>query len=112
VKVLRRHCGFTTNSSAASEWVSGPIGPTTPPGWKPAAPGLLGGAATTAPSVAPTAPVPGVASAIESAETGARPSPLLDNLAVLGGLLLAVLGVLAIERLIRRRLRRRSQDDV
>jgi hypothetical protein len=36
----------------------------------------------------------------------------MDNLAVLGGLLLAVLGILAVERLIRRRLRRRSQDDV
>lgn len=120
MKILRRHCGFTTNSSAASEWVNDPA----TQNWKiiepapnPAgAPAPADAASTTgtpaAPGTTPGQPT-GANSATPAAADGARPaSPLLDNLVVLGGLLLAVLGILAIERFIRRRLRQRSGDDV
>jgi hypothetical protein len=117
MRILRRHQGFTTNSSASSEWYSDPIEPSKPltavglanlpvPGATaaatPAATSTGAGATTGAHAVSATTPVTVPVS---------RPTVLWDNLQVVGGLLLAVLGIFALERWIRRRLRRRDDDD-
>lgn len=127
MKILRHHRGFTTNSSASSEWVypppeelmvpvdeaeaddaedtgDAPAGPAPGPGGD-ADPGRIEGAGpATGTAVAPREP---------AAE---RPSYLVDNLLLLGGMLLAILGVFALERTVRTVLRRRRQaeedDDV
>jgi hypothetical protein len=105
MRILRRHLGFTTNSSASSEWTGGPVGQTTPPGSKP----LAAPDPAAPPATAPTQ----TAAYGGAAEAPGRPSPLWDNVLVLGGILLAILGIFAIERLVRRRLRRRkAADDV
>jgi hypothetical protein len=113
MKILRRHVGFTTNSSASSEWADlsamyqamADNGGTGTDGETAAAPadGSTGGAA------------PDIGK-VEVSPTPVAPKPpmmLWDNLSVIGGLLLTIVGFFAAERLIRRRLRKRraQQDD-
>lgn len=118
MKILRRSFGYTTNSSSASEFVlsedlqrqieeakrrkaieNGEIPPGEAVQEEPGAPTTGDSEGGTAPAEQPPAE---------------RPSPLLENAMVIGGLLLAVLGVFAIERAVRRTLRRARErnDDV
>ena len=103
MRILRRHQGFTTNSSASSEWISDPIDNAVP---------LMAVRPTASGASHASIPATGSTSAATPATTPApRPTVLWDNLQVVGGLLLAVLGIFALERWIRRRLRRREDDD-
>ncbi|MFW5846209.1 MAG: hypothetical protein ACOCXJ_08275 [Planctomycetota bacterium] len=121
MRILRRHAGFTTNSSASSEWV---WPPPEPPGAKKdqAQEGAEGGVARpTPPGETPNGEQSGpgtAATAQGSGETAPAPrpperqSPLLENVLIIGGLCLAVLGVFALERAIRRWLRQRRSEDI
>lgn len=118
MKILRRHHGFTTNSSAASEWAD------LAAEYQRMA-GLASPASTSATSATATStdaaggPVAISITSQTLATTAAvgesppsRESPLVDNLFVLLGLALAIVGVFAVERLVRRLARRRPDDDV
>jgi len=89
VKILRRHHGFTTNSSASSEWIPPPtplkdrsdetVGtPKTAGGDAPLTTGRIegGGSAT------PTSLRDGQQAATGAAQRHERPSPLVDNVLV------------------------------
>ncbi len=118
MRILRRHQGFTTNSSASSEWYSDPIEPSKPLSAVglanlpvPGATAAATPAATATPSAGATAGAHAVSATTPTIVPVSRPTVLWDNLQVVGGLILAVLGIFALERWIRRRLRRRDDDD-
>lgn len=106
MNILRRFKGFTTNSSSAAEW--------TPP------PDLLepdkpndadGGTEPSANSATQGAAQPASANSATVEESGrsdtAAASRLNENVTILAGFALAVLGVFVVERLIRRLVRNR-----
>lgn len=115
MKILRRHRGFTTNSSSASEWVL----PTKPPEVQRMEQQQAGQAVQTsdpAPSDSSvTQTSPPQSGSVTPVSTAPEPEPppslVVDNLIVIGGLLLTILGVFAIERLVRRVLRKARSDD-
>ena len=94
--ILRRFKGFTTNSSSAAEW--------TPP------PDLLNGDAATGEKTAEDAPANAANSAVTEKRAETAPgtaSRLTENVTILAGFALAVVGVFVLERLIRRLIRNR-----
>lgn len=134
MKILKRHTGFTTNSSGASEWVEGanPFedNPYEEPG---AAPGTQSenGVAPPAAGVAETgALAPGAlrstnatdapdatearteAPSGESPEPAASPaSPGYTNALVIGGLVLLVAGIFVVDRAVCRLMGMRGDED-
>ena len=98
MKILRRHKGFTTNSSSASEWLipGKPVGGGT--NQYDASGNLVSNASTTAVTEAASSPTP-------------PSNPLAGNTLMVVGLLGAVLGLFAVERLIRRILKKKSIDE-
>ncbi len=105
MKILRRHLGFTTNSSASSEWSDisqmireNPEKFGLPPKEDDEQDATEENAATPTSDREPEPP----------------PSFLAENLLAIGGLLLALLGIFALERILRRawaRHRAREDDD-
>ncbi|MFW5829777.1 MAG: hypothetical protein ACOCXA_05900 [Planctomycetota bacterium] len=112
MRILRRHRGFTTNSSSASEWADiqkdmqeNPEKYGLPPRTDQAEPAEA--REPQAEAREPQADKP------ETAQSFDRESVLRDNLMVIGGLVLAVLGIVLLERMLRRWLaRRRNHDDL
>lgn len=137
MKILRRHRGFTTNSSSASEWIDPDRPPasipldqfdamgnripsTTPPSDTPPEAQGDGGPATISlegfefnpfatPSPQPEAPSAPEATATATPPEETLPSVASENTAMVLGFLGAVLGVFALERLIRLWLRKRKE---
>lgn len=96
MNILRRFKGFTTNSSSAAEW--------TPPS------DLLNKDAATDGKTAENAPANVANSAMTEKRTESAPgtaSRLSENVTIIAGFALAVVGVFVVERLIRRLLRNR-----
>jgi len=107
MKILRIRRGYTTNSSAYTEWLP-------PPPETPAAGQSAQGAAPAATPATPAASAAGTGPAVPAATVqpvSSQPaSPLGGNALVIGGLAGALVVVFAIERLIRR-LRRKSANE-
>jgi pyruvate/2-oxoglutarate dehydrogenase complex dihydrolipoamide acyltransferase (E2) component len=115
MKILRIRRGYTTNSSAYTEWLPPPPGTAasgqtgqggatgTTTGAAPAGPAPA--SAGTPAAASPTVPAPGAQS------VGAQSaSPLAGNALIVAGLVAAVVAVFGIERLLRR-LRRNSAGE-
>ena len=104
MKILRSHHGFTTNSSSASEWIRTGGPETKHLGEKFDAQGNLvtnyvSGSGSIHTTVVQTAKAP--ASTTAPASSNAN-----NNLVMIGGLVGAVLGVFAIERIVRKALKK------
>jgi hypothetical protein len=122
MKILRRHRGFTTNSSSASEWID----PSDPPASIPLDQFDASGSRipTPQPTTATrdegpatislegyTAPKPSATSTPAPKATPAPRNIAAENTLMVFGFLGTVLGVFVLERIIRRKLRQRKEED-
>jgi|UPI000731EF95 hypothetical protein len=106
MKILRLRRGYTTNSSAYTEWLPPP--PQAPAaGQTQAAPGAPATAALPTPGTPAT---PAVAAPAPHGVSAPPPSPAAGNSLVIGGLVAALVAVFVGERVLRRRKRRPPSD--
>lgn len=105
MKILRHHKGFTTNSSSSSEWVTPGMSATTLPDDAFDAQGnLIDTNQTTAAST--NAAQTNAVTEVDPDHHEALNQNFSNNLIMIGGFICAILGIFAVERLLRKVLKK------